>query len=545
MQNTYMINAGQPMQPVPAVQNVSLLDAQRWNTIFQSNGTASSGVNVNHKTAIGYPPLWRAISLISNDVAGLPLDVYRRTENNGREVARSHSAEKLVKYRASSIMRACVFRKTLTAHALLFGNGFAWIERNSLRQPVALWVLDPQNMIIRYMEEDDQLWYCTYINGEPVKFPAMEVLHIRGLGHDGIRGYSILDIMQDALGVGMAAQDFGGRFFGQGSNMSGLLMIPGAFSDEKIRNTMDAWNSMNAGLKNSHKVGLLQDGVRFQQLTVNPEQAQFLQTRQFEVRATVANIIGVPPHLLGDDTRTSHSSLEQENLSYLQRSLNPWLKEWESECNEKLLSEREKERDTHFVEFNREAEVQMIYKDKIDGIYRQMEMGLISANEGRRLLNLSDLGEDGDIRYRPANWLEVGEEPAPAAVPMTQSDDEPQEDAADDVNLAALRQMVTASAGQAVKIEADRVKRASKSASNFLNWVESFYATWIENSLAGLESDAVTEIKAKHAAESKLQILDVAGTSTADSLPNNIAEMSSTWGDRVPQLVDQVIKAIR
>lgn len=536
-----MINAGQPVQPVPAVQNVSLLDSQRWNTVFQNNGTANSGVSVNHKSAIGYPPLWRAISLLSNDVAGLPLDVYKRTENNGREIARNHSAERLLKTRSSSIMRASVFRKTMTAHALLFGNGFAWIERNSARQPSAMWVLDPQNMIIRYVEDDDQLWYCTHINGEPVKFPAMEVLHVRGLGHDGIRGYSILDIMKDALGVGMAAQDFGGRFFGQGSNMSGLLMIPGAFSDEKIRNTMDAWNTMNAGLKNSHKVGLLQDGVKFQQLTVNPEQAQFLQTRQFEVRATVANIIGVPPHLLGDDTRTSHSSLEQENLSYLQRSLNPWLKEWESECNEKLLSEREKERDTHFVEFNREAEVQMVYKDKIDGIYRQMEMGLISPNEGRRLLNLSDLGEDGDTRYRPANWLEVGEEPANAAIPMTQPDDDPQEDA----NVAALRLMVTASATQAVTIEADRVKRAAKTAGNFLDWVDSFYATWIDNSLQGLDSEAVAEIKKSHAAASKLQILDVAGSSTAESLPSNISDASATWGDRIPDLVEQIIKAIR
>lgn len=538
MQDTFIINAG----PVEQPQNISLTDADRWLTVFDSGGKATSGSKVGHMQAVGYPPLWRAVSLISNDVAGLPLDVYRRSDNNGREIARTHTAQKLVKHKASPIVRACVFRKTLTAHALFFGNGFAWIERNSMRQPVALWILDPQQMLIRYVADDDELWYCSRINGEQVKFPASDIIHIKGLGHDGIRGYSIIDVMRDALGVGMAAQEFGGKFFGQGSNMSGLLMIPGSFSDEKVRNTMSAWNDMNAGLKNSHKVGLLQDGVKFQQLTVNPEQAQFLQTRQFEVRATVANIIGVPPHLLGDDTRTSHSSLEQENLSYLQRSLNPWLKEWESECNEKLLSEREKERDTHFIEFNREAEIQMVYKDKIDGIYRQMEMGLIDANEGRRLLNLPDLGEAGDVRYVPANWVRADAEPAEMVAADDDSTQVPAEpNRIDDV----LRQMVTSSAAQAVKIESDRVNRAAKTAKNFIGWVDEFYVTWVENSIQGLSNTSTEVVKMAHADESKRQLLDVAGVSTVESLPANIQDITATWGDRVPHLVDQIMGAIQ
>lgn len=527
--------------------NVALTDADRWRTLFGGGATANSGVQVSHRSAVGYPPLWRAINLISNDVAGLPLDVYRREDNNGREIAKGHPVQRLVKVRANAAMRACVFRKTLTAHALMFGNGFAYIERDQRMRPIALWPLDPQGVIIRYMHEDDALWYATYIDGEAVKFPSMDVLHVKGLSHDGIRGYSVLDIMRDALGVGMAAQDFGGRFFGQGSNMSGLLMIPGSFSDEKIRNTMAAWDSMNAGLKNSHKVGLLQDGVRFQQLTVDPDAAQFLETRQFEVRATVANIVGVPPHMLGDDTRTSHSSLEQENLSYLSRSLNPWLKEWESECHDKLLSEREKDRETHFLEFNREAEIQMVFADKIDGIYRQMEMGLLNANEGRRMLNLPDLGAAGEVRYVPANWLRAGETPPQTAQPGESGDksqqdtSEPSEDRA---QPEALRQMVTAAVEQATTIESDRVIQAAKTKRNFVEWLDTFYAQWAQNSVRGLGGEAVDSVKTSHAEQSKRDLLRIAGSSTHATLQANVTTLTQQWKPRAAELVDRILEAI-
>lgn len=299
---------------------------------------------------------------------------------------------------------------------------------------------------------------------------------------------------------------------------------------------------MNAGMKNSHKVGLLQDGVRFQQLTVEPEHAQFLETRQFEVRATVANIIGVPPHLLGDDTRTSHSSLEQENLSYLQRSLNPWLKEWESECNEKLLTEREKDQDSHFIEFNREAEIQMVYADKIEGIYRQMEMGLIDANEGRRLLNMPDLGEDGNRRYHPANWVVVGQEATePAHVVDAASSQAQEPSQMSDI----LRQMVTSSATHAVTIETDRVNRAARTAKNFVEWADNYYTTWVENSFQGIDNARTNTIKQMHADESKRQLLDVAGASTHETLPGNVQEVTATWGDRIPDLINQVMESIQ
>ena len=188
------ISAAQP-------RNVSPLDAEQWHTMFETGGTASSGVKVDHKTTIGYPPFWRGVNLIANAVSGLPCDVFRR-DGDDRTIATSHPAQKLIKRRASDVVRADTFRQTLMSHALLFGNGFAWIERQGMR-PVGLWPLDPQRVMMRYTE--GELWYIALIEGVQHKIPGRDVLHIKGLTHNGITGYSIVDIMREHLGIGMAA----------------------------------------------------------------------------------------------------------------------------------------------------------------------------------------------------------------------------------------------------------------------------------------------------------------------------------------------------
>lgn len=530
--------------PIQQPQAISLRDADQWHTVMGGTSETTSGVKVNHKSTIGYPPFWRGVNLLANGVAGLPIDVFRR-EDDDRVVATSHPAQKLIKRLASPILRARKFRKTLQGHALLFGNGFAWIERDERFRPVALWILDPQRMIVRYV--DGELWYATTIDGQQRKFPGRDVFHITGLTHDGICGYSAIDIMAEALGVGMAAQRFGSRFFGSGANMSGLLMVPGHFPEDKIRNTLSAWNEMATGLTNAHKVALLQDGVKFQELTVAPDSAQFLETRNFEVRAVVANILGVPPHLLGDDSRTSHNSLEQENQSFLTHSLNPWLNEWEGECELKLLSEREQERGTHFVEFNREAAVQMLFKEKVDGLYRQVEMGQLTINESRRMINLPAIGPDGEKRYHPANWVEIGAEPEPMPeTPETPPDDqqepEPPAEGTPPENL--LRAMIESSVTEAVTIEKRRVVDAAKKETNFCGWLDGFYETWCAKSVGGLNTADAAARKQAYADESRRQLLDVAGSSTVATLPANVSELVSSWDARAVSLTQSLMRSI-
>lgn len=503
---------------------------------------AKSGAKVTTRTAMGYPPLWRAVNLIANSVAGLPFDVFRRQRDGGKKVDSRHPAQRLLEKSASQFVSAYTFRRTMTALALLHGNSYASIDRVEGR-PVSLSIWNPAQTIVRFM--DGEIWYVTYFNNQPVRINSRDMLHIRGLGPDGIVGWPVLELMADALGVGMAAQEFGARFFGSGSNMSGLLMIPGVFTEEKIRNTIAAWNSMQTGLTNSHKVALLQEGVKFQQLQIAPEQAQFLQTREHEIRATVANITGVPPHMLGDSTRTSHNSLEAEGQSYLDYCLQPWLKTWEMECREKLLTQQQQDNDTHIIEFNREALVQMSFESKINGIYRQLEAGLINHNEGRALLNMPSLGEDGDARYRPANWMEIGspaeemQEGEPEE-PDT-SDDSPEESPA----LTALRQMILDGVQRSCEFEQSKaIQTASKRPNDFLQAVEALYESWAANTLPGLTAEAVRAAISAHAEQSRRALVEVAGHSTADTLKTHVAEAVSAWGERASDLAAAICRLV-
>lgn len=522
--------------------NLSARDPSGWSSIM-SNGKSSAGVRVTPMSAMGYPPLWRAINLISSRVSCLPLDCFKR-DGSDREYDEKHPANIMLSGDVNENMDAGTFIETLTGIAALYGNGCAVIDRDSRGTPLEMFLLDPARTVP--VIQNGSLWYTTWIDDEPIRFPQRDVYHIKGLSHNGVWGLNVIEIMKDALGVGMAAQQFGGRFFGQGSNAGGLLMIPGSFSEEKIRNTINAWEKMTQGLQKAHKVALLQDGAKFQQLTITNDQAQFLQTRQYEIRATVGNIYGIPPHKLGDDSRTSHNSLESENQSLLDDCLNVWLKRHEREAKRKLLTERQKKNNTHFFEYNREALIQMEFDKKVNGIYRQTEMGLITWNEGRRMMNMPDIGPDGDKRFHPANWVENGKEPVqqPAKTPADPAQT-PDKAPPDSPSNSVLRAMIASSVTNALRIESDRIVRASKKSDGFLASVDSIYETWTDTFTAdlGWQSAETVVAIAKHTEESKRQVMDVAGVATTATLESHVRDLVACWSDRGEILVDNLLKA--
>lgn len=518
--------------PTPVITARS--DDHLWRGVtFGGGRETNAGVRVTDKKAMGYPPFWRAVNLIASKVAGLPLDCFRRDRKGNKKVDLRHPAQKLMNKRVSTYMSAYQFRETMTGLAVEFGNAYASIDRQD-GVPVAMAIWNPQNVMVRVM--DGELWYVTYIGGNPVRVPGRDMLHIRGLGPDGICGYPLLDLMAEALGVGMAAQDFGARFFGSGSNMAGVLMVPGSFNEEKIRNTIKAWNSMQTGLTQSHKIALLQDGVKYQPTAVAPEQAQFIQTREHEVRATVSNITGVPPHMLGDQTRTSHNSLESEGQSFLDNCLQKWLHTWEDECEMKLLTESQQMNETHFMEFNREALVQMSFRDKIEGIYKQTEMGLIDLNEGRRLLNLDELPEQDNKRYHPANWVVQGEEPTSVT-----GQNPPQTTPAQNL----LQAIVTSSVTKGIEIEASKAIRLANNSPNFVSDVDEFYSNWTANLLPDITTADARKAIEDHAEQSRQALLNVAQSCTLANLKSNVSEVVVTWQDRSEALISQIMKAVR
>lgn len=526
----------------PALSNLSARSADGWRDII-GGGRSSAGVDVNARSAMGYPPLWRAINIIATRVASLPFDCFIRSGEE-RKYDASHAANKLFDGEVNPEMDSYTFMETITGHAAFFGNGYAVIDRDTRGRPVEMYLLDPDHNRTYPIEKDGKWFYITHIGAEQVVLPTSDVYHIKGLGNNGMVGHHIIDLMKDALGVGMAAQQHGGRFFGQGSNMGGLLMIPGSFSDEKIRNTINAWEKMTQGLQKAHKVALLQDGVKFQQLTVNPDQAQFLETRQFEIRGTVSNITGVPPHKLGDDTRTSHNSLEAENQSLLDDCLNPWLKRHEKQAGRKLLMPREKTNRTHFFEFNREALIQMSFETKINGAYRQLESGMSTHDEVRRLFNYPPFPNgEGKKRFRPANWVEIGAEGAtnPVQTPPNQPAQPPQQPQ-NDRKQTILRAMVASSVSKALRIERDRVVMASRNPSGFSTSLDAFYSGWTDRFFEDLgwrDPGAVNATQA-HISESRKQIEDVASVTTTGNLESAVKDVVACWDDRGQILIERL-----
>lgn len=542
---TLTINPTPTVDSASALQNVSVRDAESFLRIYGGHMKSSSGVHITPKTAMGFPPLWRALNVISDDVAGLPCNVFRRNDGGvGRDVQVNHPGEELMR----NVGTTCNFQrlmKTCTAHAMLYGNGFIAIDRDTRKRPVDATILDPNSMMIVY--RDGKMWYLPLIDGEQVRIPEEDVVHIRGLCNDGKIGIDVIDLMKDALGVGIAAMQFGGRFFGQGSNAGGILMIPGSFSEEKIRNTMSAWDKMTQGLQRAHKVALLQDGAKFQQLTIENEKAQFLQTREFELRATIANIFGIPPHMLGDGTRTSHNSLEQEDQNYLTRALNPWLKEWERELGQKLLSSRERAQQSHFVEFNREALIQMSFQDKVMGIAKQLEVGVLNVNESRRLLNLPDIGSDGELRFRPANWVGLGDT-MDTNSQQTQSDSSdsapPQQQ--NDAQSRVLRAMVNSTVTKSLRIEKDRVVMAARDAQNMPASLDTFYSGWTERFFdsLGWKTPTAIAVMQEHVETSRKNIEALQAVTSTTNLESAVREVVACWDDRGELLTQKICEAI-
>lgn len=567
---------------------VSLQDPAAWEQYFGGAAT-EAGVSVTPTTAMGHPPLWRAINLISGGVAKLPLDVFRRLPDGAKEKDPTHPAYKLLKKRSSRHIKSFTLKQTIVSHALLRGNGYAFIERNNRGEPTQLILLDP-DITFPAMEGAD-LWYVTEIRGEQVRIPSADIFHVKGLGHDGLKGYDVVTLLAEALSVGIAASRFGARFFGAGANVSGILQVPGHFNEQKIKATMDAWSQMNQGLSNSHKVALLQDGTKFVPLTVNPAQSQFLETREYEVR-TIHCITGCPSSKLGDPTHMSYSSLEAENEAFLTDCLDTWLQEIESEANFKLLTEAQQEQDSHFVEFNRRAILRMSANDRANYYTRMQTFGNLSINEVRAAENMPPV-ENGDQLYRQANLVEVadpieqGETASPTStgpseveiasliqkvylgvgkvltseearqlvtqagfdlnaefspdiaqpLRIASAEAEPSEDNATAV-AATLRMMVGTSVDRSLQIEKDRVIKAAKTEDNFTAWVQEFYPKWIETSTVVPQSRGAL---IAHAADSKKQLLDVAASSTASSLAGAVSECVATWTDTRGQTITDTV----
>lgn len=365
-------------------------------------GSTSSGKVVNERTAIQTTAVYACVRVLSEAIAALPLQTYRYT-SNGKEKAVDHNLYHLLHNEPNPEMTSFVFRETLMGHLLLWGNAYAQIIRDGRGKVIALYPLMPDKMNVDRNDKGD-LIYIYQKDGMSYVLKSEEVLHIPGLGFDGLVGYSPIAMAKNAIGMAIATEEYGAKFFSNGANPGGVLEHPGVVKDPaRIR---ESWNSVYQGTGNAHKVAVLEEGMKFQSIGIPPEQAQFLETRKFQINE-IARIYRVPPHMIGDLEKSSFSNIEQQSLEFVMYTLDPWVVRWEQSIVRSLISPKEKKE--YFVKFNVNGLLRGDYQSRMSGYAVGRQNGWLSADDIRELedMNKLPIGSGGDKYLVNGNMVDI------------------------------------------------------------------------------------------------------------------------------------------
>ena len=391
-------------------------------------GGSSAGKNVNERSAMQMTAVYSCVRILAEAVAGLPLHLYRYKEDGGKERAIDNNLYHLLHDEPNKEMSSFIFRETLMTHLLLWGNAYAQIIRNGKGEVVALYPLMPNKMQVD-RDENGELYYiytrssdeAKTMEGVTVYLTPRDVLHIPGLGFDGLVGYSPIAMAKNAIGLAIATEEYGAKFFANGAAPSGVLEHPGTIKDpSRLR---ENWNSTFGGSANSGKVAVLEEGMKYTPISISPEQAQFLETRKFQIDE-IARIFRVPPHMVGDLEKSSFSNIEQQSLEFVKYTLDPWVIRWEQSLSRALLNEDEKRK--YFFKFNLEGLLRGDYESRMSGYVVARQNGWMSANDIRELENMDKIpAEDGgDLYLINGNMLPLNKAGAYANIEKENTADE-------------------------------------------------------------------------------------------------------------------------
>lgn len=374
----------------------------RWSALesmLAGQMTTASGAEVTAETALAATGVYACVRIIAETIASLPLGVYRYKDERARELDRKHPLFKILHSRPNPAMTSFTFRETMIAHLVLRGNAYAKIKRNGGGDVIALWPLHPDYVTPVFVGET--LQYRVRENGQDAMYPASQILHLRGMGADGVQGYSVITLAREAVGLAMSCEESGARLFGNGSTPGGILVSPGKLSPDRKRDIAATWQAAYGGNANRYRVAVLDGGeLNWQPVGMPPEDAQFLQTRTFQL-AEMARWFNIPLHKLQVLENASYATVEQQNIDFVVHCIRPWCERLEQELCSQLLSEKDQE--THFA------------KHRIDGLLRgdlasrytayatARQWGWMSVNDILELEDRNPVGPEGDVYLSPMN----------------------------------------------------------------------------------------------------------------------------------------------
>lgn len=427
------------------------LEERAFSELVRANNV--SGVTVTEHTALAIPAVWACVKVIAESLAMLPIDVVERTAAGRRVLEKTDGNGWLLNYTPDGVMPAFDLRCSMAAHMLLWGNGYAEIERDKVGRVYALHLVPPDRVDPKVDDGGELIYEVRNGRNEVARLPARDVLHWRGLSWDGMKGYSTVAHARQSLGLSSAMETFGAAFFGNGAQLGTRYTTEQSLKQEQIKDLREQVERLHGGARNAFKAAILHSGMKVMETTMPLEDAQFLESRRFQV-LEIARWFRVPPHLLAELERATHSNVEQEQLAFVTHCLQPHAARFEAEANIKLFGRNQAGRQV--VKHNFGALLRGDMKTRAETLQIMRRNGVLNANEWRELEDRNPIGSDGETYIVEANMTTIEQienppepvaPPAPLAAPEEpDSDDTDSDDPENNLQAARERMRVVRSA---------------------------------------------------------------------------------------------------
>ena len=412
----------QPTEPVER-RTMTLADLDSMMDAAVTGRPSSTGLSIDPDRSLANTAVFACVRVLSETLAGLPLPVFERKADGSKERAQGHPLYPILHDAPNAEMTAFEYRECMMGHLALWGNHYSEIVRDGYTGDVrALWPLRPDKMQLRRSDANRIEYVYRMPDGTDKVWQAQNILHVRGLGSNGIIGYSPVSIAREAVGLGLATELYGASFFGNGARPGAVLLHPGVLSDEAHSRLRKSWENRHQGLSNAQRVAILEEGMTIETIGVPPEDAQFLETRRFQVNE-IARLFRVPPHMIGDLDRATFSNIEQQSIEFVVHTITPWAERIEQRLAQSLIVAVE--RDRYYIEHVVDGLLRGDIQSRYEAYATGRQWGWLSANDIRQLENMNPV-DGGDIYLSPMNMVAADQGGFGYAAPPPKEEAEPE-----------------------------------------------------------------------------------------------------------------------
>lgn len=363
----------------------------QWPSLVSLQSESNAGTTVTEWKSLQLSCVFACVRLISTTMAMLPLSLHQEVKDKSK-IATNKKLHKVLYRMPNPELTAFTFKQTMQSHVLLFGNAYARKVYNNAGEVIELWVLAPWEMKVE-MIDGRKIYTYTTPDGKEKKYTSDEIFHLPGLSFNGIQGYSPIKVMRDEVGLGLALQDFGSKYFKNGTNLGGFIEHPGTLGDKAFERVKGDMESKYNQVSNSHKTIILEEGMKYNKIGIPAEDAQFIQSRKFQLEE-ICRYFGVQLHMIQNLDRASFNNIEHQSIEFRTYCLSPWATIWEQEIYKNLLNSRERDKN-YYAKFNMNALMRGDYKNRMEGYRVGVQMGLYSLNEVRKKEDENPIEMDG------------------------------------------------------------------------------------------------------------------------------------------------------